>query len=301
MSGRFAHPRLAPLAALLAASLLSPPRPARAEPPKTGEFSTQLNSITAGAEVGTGIQGYSLVGEVSPELQGGHSFDGRRVLVLWNCGTQLIGGVVANEHPFTPVVGLRASAGGTFGLRLIPPSLVSPFVGVGLDVSGHAVRPTGTPLTQVNTLNNLGEFGGVAGDVRNRLYAGGSILDATHSFLFLAFVEQQLSSARTFATGKSFAGGGLRVQYDVAHDVTAGGEAAILTTGQTQDPALSTASTTTRWAISGDVLKKFGEHFVVGLDASLSRDATTSSSGAAVFDTVSPIDATFTIKAGYTP
>jgi hypothetical protein len=276
-----------------------PIRPAVAQ--SEGEFANTIQGISLRPEIGTGIYGYELMGNL-----GGTSFATRALqsgsyLLQWNADAEVVGGAVAYEHPFYALYGVQVQGQGDGGWRLMPANFISPYLGVGLVGHAMAVAQSGQPLDGTH-FNNLGDLGGLLGTLQLRISAGGSLLNALHSLVLAAHFLMELDSPQSTVPGLVFVGGGLHARYDFTGGLVAFGEISYAVSVPQHDTALDYSTQTNRWVLSASGVKTLGSHVFVGLGISVSREQVDISyTGGLTYDPDSSVDSRIWIIAGYSP
>jgi hypothetical protein len=274
--------------------LLATALPAAAE----STFSSILNDLDFRPEVGTGIYGDELTGNIGIQSLGLRDFD-RRWLVSWDGDAELVVGGLAYEHPYYWVYGAQGAAQGEGGLRLMPNHAVSPYVSVALQASLSGVAAAGISATD---LNNLDGFGGVIGVLGARLGLGASFLGPRQSLILEVQPTAEVDSAQSNLPLLSYFGGALHARYDRRDSFVAIGEAGYAVTPAQNQVALGLTQTSGRWTLSGSALKKFGRHYFGGLGVTVSRTATQDSYATGQsYTSDTPVDARFSLLFGYWP
>src|SRR5271170_8159988 len=106
-------------ASTLQASPPDPPRPP-AEAATTPEYESGSLAAIVDFGYGSSAVGDTLLGDVGAESFGIRSFLGRALLAQWDTLFAARGGILGNEHPYTPLLGARRrrpSRQGTAGSR----------------------------------------------------------------------------------------------------------------------------------------------------------------------------------------
>ncbi|MHB8420183.1 MAG: hypothetical protein ACYDCL_19080 [Myxococcales bacterium] len=264
-------------------------------------FSSVLDDVGLRAEVGTGIYGDELTGNLGVQSLGIRDFD-RRWLVSWEADAELVIGGVAYEHPFYWLYGAQGAAQGEGGLRLLPAAAWSPYVSASLEGSLSAVAQQGVPLNGGATINDLGDLGGVIGSAGARLGLGASYLWARSSLLLEAEPLAEVDSAEADQALLGYFGAGLRARYDLRDSLVAIGEASYAVTSAQRDTALGSSIAWGRWSLAASAVKKLGRRFFAGLGLSVSRAAAqTSYSGGQSYGTSSPVDSRLWLLFGFWP
>ncbi len=261
-------------------------------------FSSMLNDLELRGEVGTGIYGDELTGNLGIQSLGLRDF-GRRWLVSWSGDAELILGGVAYENPYYWVYGIQGTAQGEGGLRLLPGRVISPYLSVALDGSLSGVAVAGIASQD---LNNLDGFGGVIGTGDVRLGLGASFLGMRQSLIVELQPLAEVDSAQSNLPLLDYFGGALHVRYDRRDSLVAIGELNYAVTPAQTDAALGTSSVSGRWTASVSVVKKFGRHYFAGIGASVSRTATQLSYATGQsYNTDTPVDTRLWLLFGYWP
>jgi hypothetical protein len=264
-------------------------------------FSSVLNDIELRPEVGTGIYGDELTGNLGIQSLGLRDFD-RRWLLSWNGDAELVLGGVAYENPYDWAYGAQGEAHGEGGFRILPNRPISPYVSAGLDASLSAVTEFGIPFDRVQLVNNLDGFGGVVGLADVRLGLGASFLGPRQSLIIEAQPLAEVDSAEANLPLLPYLGGALHARYDRRDSFVAIGEVYYAVTPAQNDAALGTSSVTGRWILSANALKKFGRHFFGGLGLSVSRAATQLAySTGQSYTSDTPVDTRLWLLFGYWP
>jgi hypothetical protein len=264
-------------------------------------FSSIMNDIELRPEVGTGIYGDDLIGNLGIQSLGLRAYD-RRWLLSWKGDATLILGGVAYETPYDWAYGAQVVAYGEGGLRILPSRVISPYVSAGVDGTLSAVTEIGTPFDQTWLLNNLDGFGGFIGMGDVRLGLGASFLGTRQSLIVEVQPLAEVDSAQTNLPLLSYFGGALRVRYDRRDSLMAIGELLYAVTPAQTDAALGISSVSGRWSASVGAVKKFSRHYFAGIGASVSRTATELSySTGQSYDTDTPVETRIWLLFGYWP
>ncbi len=263
-------------------------------------FSSRLEDIELRPEIGTGIYGYELTGNLGVLSLGVREL-GDRWLVSWDGDVELVSGAVAYEHPFYALYGAQGQAEAEGGLRLAPGKTVSPYVSALALASLSAIAQAGTPLDGGATINSLDGLGGVIGVAGLRLGAGASFLWPQHSLVIEVQPLAEIDSAQANTALLGFLGAALHARWDWKDSLAALGEVSYAVAPSRADAALGSSATTGRWALSAKAVKRLGR-FAVGLGISASRVATELAyAGGATFTSASPIDSRIWALVGFWP
>ncbi|HUB08193.1 MAG TPA: hypothetical protein VMB50_14390, partial [Myxococcales bacterium] len=225
-----------------------------------------------------------------------------RWLISWNGEADLVLGGVAYEYPFHWLYGASGTAHGEGGWRILPAHSISPYLGAGLDAALSAVTEPGVAFDAGTMINDLDGLGGVIGTGDVRLALGVSFLGPRQSLLIEAQPLAEIDSAQSNLPFLDYLGGALHARYDRRDSLVAIGEASYAVTPAQQDAALGTSSTSSRWSLSGSVVKKLAHHWFVGGGLSVSRTATQLDYASGLdYATDTPVEARFSLLAGYWP
>jgi hypothetical protein len=269
---------------------------ADAAPP---EFASTIQGISLRAEVGTGIYGDELSGNLGGTSLGVRTFSGNEYLLEWDAAAEAVEGGVAFEHPFYDLFGAQIRGHAEGAWRMIADREISPLVGVGLAGSASAITRAGEPLNGGTRFNNLDGLGGVVGDLRLDVGAGTSLLGSDRSFVAAAQFLMEIDSPRANVPGLAFFGGGLRARLDLKDGLVAFGDAFYEVTTSRSDPALKSSTQFTRWTLSATAVKALGPVFL-GLGIRVSRGgSSTSYVDGGTYATASPVDSRIWIIGGY--
>jgi hypothetical protein len=264
-------------------------------------FSSIMNELELRPEIGTGIYGDELTGNLGIQSLGLRDFD-RRWLVSWNGDAELVLGGVAYEHPFFVAYGAQGAGQGEGGLRILPGAWVSPYVSVGVDSSLSAVTEPGVAFDRTQYVNDLDGFGGVIGTADLRLGLGASFLSPRQSLILEAQPLAEVDSAESNLPLLSYFGGALHARYDRRNSLVLIGEASYAVTPAQNDAALETSSVSGRWRLSASAVKKLGRHYFAGVGLSVSRTATQLSySGGQSYTIDTPVVSRIWLQFGYWP
>lgn len=267
----------------------------------TATFSSLLDDLELRVEVGTGIYGDELTGNLGIQSLGIFDLD-RQWLLSWSGDAELVLGGVAYEEPFDWLYGIQGQAHGEGGYRVLRDWAFSPYVSASLNGNLSAVTEPGVAFDQGATINNLDGLGGVIGRGDVRLGLGASYLDLGQSLVVEVQPLAEINSAEANLPFLDYFGAALHVRYDRLDSLTAIGELSYAVTPPQNDAALGASSTTGRWTISASVVKKLGQHFYGGAGLSISRsDTVLSYSTGQTYNTDTPVDSRFWLLFGYWP
>jgi hypothetical protein len=256
------------VASLLAGMTLAS-TPARA----LGEitFASTIDAIEFRPEVGTGIYGVHLTGNLGVMSIGVRVLD-HRWLISWSSDGELVLGGVAYELTAFVIYGLQGEGHAEGGLRLMETHALSPYISVGSDGQLSAITQWGHPFNDI-TINNLAGLGGIVGTVDFRLGGGASFLDTKQSLVLEVQPFAEFDGSEPFQGAMSYFGAALHARYDLMNAVTAIAEASIAFTPTYGESSLGTSTDTNRWILSGSAVKKW-QHLSCGLGLSVSRTST---------------------------
>jgi hypothetical protein len=277
--------------------------PARADTSPEGvTFASSLRGLTLRPEVGTGIYGYELTGNLGGTSAGVRTFGGGAYLLQWTGDAEGVIGVAAYTHPYQLVFGVQAQGQAEGAWRLRPSAAWSPFLSGRVSATGSVIRQSIAPVNGGSRVNNGGDLLGALATGQLALGGGASLLDSTRSLLLEADLLLEGDSAQSYLPARGFFGAILHARYDAADRWLATGEAWLAFTPSQGDSALQTSTQTTRWGLSLTGLMRFGAHFLGGVAFRLQRDDTqVSYPGGLSYDTAPPIEARVSLTAGYSP
>lgn len=272
-----------------------------APPSGDAPFSSLLDDIDLRPEIGTGIYGDSLTGNVGIQSYGLRQLRSPW-LVSWNGEAELVLGGVAYEHPFYWLYGASLDSHGEGGWRMLPGRAWSPYLSVGLDGALSAITEPGVPFDQGATINNLDGLGGVIGTADVRIGLGASFLGPRDSILAELQPLAEIDSAQSNLPFQEYYGLALHARYDRQGRFVAIGEASYAETPAQGNAALGTTTTSGRWTLAASALEKLGRHWFVGGGLEVSRTATDLDyTGENSYDTNEPVDFRFSLLVGYWP
>ena len=182
------------------------------------------------------------------------------------------GGILGNEHPYTPLVGAGTSTSVEAGYRWHSERRWSFYTGVGAGGDFALMTRPGTNIVQLRTLNDMDGVGGRTADGAIRLDAGISLLDGPRSLLVVAFYQEALRAPGIYTPGAAFAEGGVAARFDLAWSLTASLAALGGRTGVTADASLGTTNRSIYAGISADVRKIFGNGMWIAVAGGYSRE-----------------------------
>ncbi len=280
-----------------AAALAAAAPPAASEAP----FASSIDGVELRPEVGTGIYGYHLTGNL-----GVTSFSVRlldtRWLLSWDGAAELTLGAVAYEHPYYAVYGAQANGEAEGGLRLAPAAPLSAYVAASLGAGASAITQSGVPLDGGAAGNNLGSFGGPLGHANLRPGFGLSYLDAKQSLVAEAQLLGELDSPQADLPAAGYFGGALHLRYDLKDSLAAIGDLSYAATPSFSNPALGTETSLGRWTLAAEAVKTLGRGFFAGLGISVGRTATTIAfTGGPSYVSAAPLDSRIWLLLGYWP
>ncbi len=272
-------------------------------PPPPGSARYRYLAIVEDDGVGSGHSGDFLVFQLGGGWYGVEPFADRAWLLQFGATVVARGGWLANQHPFADYLGGRATGDVELGHRFQADRPWSTYLGLRVAGDLAVLAHPGLALGKLNTINDSSGFGGVTADGFARLSAGGSFLDAGHSFVVSAFGEELGRAARVNGNGVAFTGGGLAVRLDFPTGFRATVEGFWGVSQPRVNPALNLTDQTSRGEVRGDVRVFIGSHVSLGLTASLGRDINHLVYGDThvAFDTANAPDFAATLNLGIVP
>jgi hypothetical protein len=258
--------RLASLC-VAAGSLAGFVRPLHAE-----EYRSHSLDAIASLGYGASAVGRSLLGDLGAQFFGIQSFRDRALLVAWDTLFAVRGGVLGNEHPFTPLVGPRTLLSVASGYRWLPERHWSFYTGAGVSGDVALLTRPGTDIVQLRTVNRVDGVGGRTADSTVRADAGVSLLDGARSLLLVAFFQEALTAPGFYTRGTAFREGGIAARFDLAYSLMASVEVRAGQTGTIPDAALGLTDKTTMAGFFGVVRKKFGRWTWLAVTGGYSRE-----------------------------
>lgn len=263
------------------------------------DFASTINTIDFRPEVGTGIYGLHLTGNLGVTSLGVRVFD-QQWLLSWNGSAEMVLGGVAYELTAFVIYGVQGQAHAEGGLRLMKDRELSPYLSAGLDGSLYAITQWGNPFNDI-TINNLDGLGGVVGMIGARLGVGASYLDSKRSLVVEAQPLAEFDGAEPFRGALSYFGAALHARYDFVNTLTAIGDASFALTPTYANTALGTSSETSRWLLSASAIHTWGR-FSGGLGLSVGRSETRLAfSSGQTYVSDAPIDSRIWLLVGFWP
>jgi hypothetical protein len=247
---------LAALAVILA--------PATAFAADTGFHSRQRGVVILGSVDLTPV-GDALLGHVGGEWSEITTRDGGKWLLQWDGLVTVTGGLLGQTHPYTPMLGVRASGFFEGGMRLHPAAPWSLYLGGRASLEGVLMPPWGTGLGALDTVNNVAGVGGAGLGGGLRLAAGASWLSGRTALLATALVGESGRVPETNRVGAAFTDVGAMVRFDVAGSWLLAGEVRWGTTPALHHAKVDYTDQTTHLGVSLDLRKIFGNGMWLGL------------------------------------
>ena len=283
-------------ALILFAWLISP----RAAAEDWPGFSSTIQGISLRPEIGTGIYGYEVTGNLGGTSFGARSLGANRYLLQWEAHAELVEGAVAFEHPFYDLFGARVWGRGEGSLRLMPQRDVSPILEVGLGGNASAVTRAGEPFNGGTHFNSLDGLGGVVGNLHLDAGAGASLLDEARSVVLAAQFVAEIASPLANTPSLVFFGGALHGRFDLKDSLVVLGEASFAVTPSSRNVALQTSTHYDRWSLSATAVKTIGTGLSLGLGLAVSRvGSSTAYQNGDAYSAAAPIDARIWILGEY--
>ncbi len=251
------------------------------------------------ASIGSSPVGDALMFQLGFESAGLKSYGDGRWLVQWDALVAGRAGVLAQEHPYLSLLGAHALAWAEGGVRFLPSSHWSPYLGVRLGNEAQISWHPGAPLSAFTTAQNVDGVGGVSARGAVRIAFGGSFLDERRSVLLTVFVQEDLQAREPNTPGQAFTEGGIHARFDLMRSITATLEGFWGVTLVRKDPRLGLTDQTTR--MGGSVLfrKIFPNGMWLSASVLLSRDTDhTVYGGGRTFDTATAPTVAFALLYG---
>lgn len=295
-----------PVAAALDAGTPHPLEVAPAEPPPApppGSARYRYLAIIEDDGVGASHSGDHLVFQLGGAWYGVEPFADRGWLFQFGATLVARGGWLANQHPFADYVGGRGTGDVELGHRFQADRPWSTYLAARLAGDLSVLGHSGLALDKLNTINDSTGFGGVTATGFARVAAGGAFLDAGHSFVVTAFMEELGRAAGVFGDGVAFTGGGLAVRLDFPNGFHAAIEGFEGVSQPKTNAGLSLTDQTWRGELRATVRVFLGSHFFLGLTALLGRDSDhlVYTDTHKAFDTASAPDFSATLNLGLVP
>jgi hypothetical protein len=286
---------------LRAAALLGLAVPALAIAQTGAEgFDSMIRGASLRAEVGTGIYGDELSGNLGATALGARALEGDRYLFLWDAQAELVEGVVAFEHPFYDLYGGQLHVRGEGELRLLPSGEFSPLAGIAIGINGSALTRAGAPFDGGAQFNSLDGLGGVVGSLQLAGGAGASWLTPNRSLVVSANVVAELDSSEANQPSLALLGGGPRIRLDWRDDLVVIAEAAYVVTTSRLNAALQETTQVNRWWLNATGVKMLGTHLFAGLGIRVSRQGSSVAyTNGLTYNTGLPVDSRIWVMGGY--
>lgn len=212
--------------------------------------------------------GDALLGHVGGQWSEIEALPGGKWLLQWDGLVTLTGGVLGQTHPYTPMLGVRASGFFEGGWRMRPARPWSLYLGGRLALKGVVMPPWGTSLGALATVNNVAGVGGAALGGGLRIDAGASWLSGRHGLLATAFVGESGRLPQTNLSGAAFTDLGAMVRFDAAGAWMLSGEALWGTTPAIALGPPNRSDQTTHVGFAVDCRKIFGNGMWLALRVS---------------------------------
>ncbi len=235
-------------------------------------FDSVVRGATADVGVATTPVGDTGMGELGGESEGLRSSADRRWVFAWDVLAALRAGWVVAQRPPLSFVGAHTLAWTELGVRALPSSDASPYVGARISGDAAVMPSPGLSLSALDTVSRVDGVGGIVARGLVRVDAGLSFLDRARSLIVVAFAEESFDAPGVYTPGLALTAGGLAVRFDVARSFLAEVEGAYGLSATRTDALRGLTDQTTRAAVSGDVRKIFENGMWLGLQATYARD-----------------------------
>ena len=258
-----------------------------AAPVRADEFAQDTRGIFLHGSYVLDTFGKAIPIQLGVQWAGIRSFSERRYLFTFDAAAGFSGAFGGNSSERFFLVGGTLRGLGELGMRLMPQSDHSLYVGATALFNGSALSVLGLPPDQYNQKNSLDGIGGLNGVAAVRLNAGLSGLREHHAFLGTVFVGGSLRKPGSAVAGPLYFDVGARAQFDIVKSFTATLEGSWGTTFGHPDPVFGATNTGTRYELVVTVRKMLGPIWVA-LDGQLHGTSNTATSAPNVYVTATP-------------
>jgi hypothetical protein len=124
-------------------------------------------------------------------------------------------------YPVLPFLGGVTAGAFETGYRFQTEPEWSVYLGAGLSANVQVLAPTSVPFSQLATLGNLDDIGGVSAGGRARVAAGASWLRGDQSLVLTVFAQTLLTVPAIGAPLTAFNGAGVGAQWDISRKLIA--------------------------------------------------------------------------------
>ena len=221
----------------------------------------------------TSHAGDAIMGELGAETSGLRAVSADRGwLLAWEARGAVRAGVLANQHPFFGVAGVRARASAELGRRLLADRAVSPYVGARLASEAMLMANPGLSANALDAVSDMDGALGVVAKGSARLGAGVSVLAGRTSLVAELFAQEAMQGRQAHTPGLAFTQVGLALRLDVWRALTAVIEGAWGPSLDRATPALGLVDARARANASGVLRWRFGNGMWLAASASWQRD-----------------------------